>query len=277
MVLPGLGALRLRAKGLPEAMPKMVTVRRDPAGRYWVSFSVDGAVRTAPEPKRYSVGVDAGARRLATLSEGARFENPRAFARYAQQLKTNQQRLARQCQGSNRRGKTRQRIARIHARIADCRREALHRVSTRIVHENQVICVENLGVKELTASARGTKARPGTGVKVKSGRNRALRDASMAELLRQIEYKSRWYGRTRVAVDRDFPSSQLCHVCGALNEALTIDETQWTCGGCGTHHDRDVNAAKNIEAEGLRMLAHPENTGTVGGVPPMYAPLAARA
>ena len=271
LVLPKIGVVKLRGRALPIAMPKMVTVSCDPAGRYWASFSVEEAVHAVRSASRASVGVDAGARRLATLSNGAKFENPRALARHARQLATNQKRLARQCRGSNRRAKTRKRIAGIHARIADCRREALHRVTSTIVHESQVICIETLAVAQLTRSAKGTRRRPGTGVKAKSRLNRALLDASMAELLRQLEYKADWYGRTCVAVDRDFPSSGLCHVCGEVNGELTIDETQWTCAGCGTHHDRDENAAINIEAAGLRSLTHPEETGTAGGLPPVCA------
>ena len=263
IVLPRLGALHLRGRALPLEMPKMVTVSRDAAGRYWASFSVEETLAPAPEPKHYSVGVDAGARRLATLSDETMFENSRNLARYAGALRKAQQRLGRQCKGSNRRARTKRRVARIHARIADCRREALHRVTTRIVHESQVVCAETLGVKDMTKSAKGTKQCPGTGVKVKSGLNRALLDASMGELLRQLEYKCTWYARTFIKVPRDFPSSAMCHVCHEVNEELTLDDTEWTCRSCGTHHDRDVTAAKNIEAEGLRMLMHPEDTGMV--------------
>lgn len=265
LVLPQLGAVKLRGYNLPSQMPKMATVSRDAAGRYWVSFSVEGAIPEAPPPVRSSIGVDAGARRLATLSTGERIENPRSLRRYAAQMKHLQQRLARQCKGSNRRKKTRHRIARCHARIADCRREHLHRVTTRIVHESQVICVETLDVKGMTQSARGSRARPAKGVKRKTRINRALLDASMGELLRQLEYKSEWYGRTLVKVDLDFPSSGLCSVCHEVNEDLTLDDTKWTCPSCGTHHDRDDNAATNIEAEGLRILKHPEDTGGVRG------------
>ena len=186
LVLPRLGAVKLRGYTLPEQMPKMATVSRDTAGRYWVSFSVEGAIREAPAPVRVSVGIDAGARRLATLSTGERIENPRSLRRYAEHMKHLKQRLARQCKGSNRRNKTRHRIARCHARIADCRREHLHRVTTRIVHESQVICVETLNVRGMTQSARGTRAKPGKGVKRKTRINRALLDASMSELLRQL-------------------------------------------------------------------------------------------
>ena len=263
VALPKLGPVRLRGRALPDSMPKMVTVSRDPSGRYWASFSVEAAPRPAPEPVRGSVGVDAGARRLATLSDGTKFENPRNLARYAEALRRAQQRFARQCKGSNRRARTKRRIARIHARIADCRREALHRVTTQIVHESQVICVETLAVKAMTRSARGTKACPGTGVKVKSGLNRALLDASMAELLRQLEYKADWYARTFVKTERDFPSSALCSACGTVHIGLALDDYWWTCAACGAGHDRDENAAKNIEVHGLGSLIHPEDTGGV--------------
>ena len=263
VVLPKLGAVKLRGRALPASMPKMVTVSRDACGRYSASFSIEEAPRPAPEPVRGSVGVDAGARRLATLSDGTRFENPRSLARYAQALRKAQQRLARQCKGSNRRARTKRRVARLHARIADCRREALHRVTTQIVHESQVICVETLSVKAMTRSARGTEACPGKHVKVKSGLNRALLDASMAELLRQLEYKSDWYGRTFVKAERDFPSSALCSACGTVHMGLALDAYWWTCEACGAKHDRDENAAKNIEAHGLGSLIHPEDTGGV--------------
>ena len=263
MVLPGIGRVKLRGRALPEAMPKMVTVSRDAAGRYWASFAVEEEVKPASEPVRYSVGIDVGARNLATLSCGERIENPRSLRRHAARLAKEQQRLARQKKGSNRREETRNKIAHIHARIADCRRENMHRATTRTVHENQVLCIESLGVKEITASARGTRACPGTGVAKRTRMNRALLDAAMGEMLRQIRYKSEWYGRRCIEVAPDFPSSGLCSVCATLNPHLTVDDIRWTCEACGTAHDRDENAAVNIEVEGLRTLIHPEDTGGV--------------
>ena len=218
----------------------------------------------ATVPARASIGVDAGARRLATLSSGRRFQHPRALLRNLEALKAQQHRLARQRKGSKRLARTKQRVARIHARIADCRRESLHRVSRRIVYENQVVCTETLDVKGMTKSAKGTVEALGTGVTAKSRRNRALLDASMSELLRQLRYKCEWYGRTHVAVAKDFPSSQLCSACGFLQANLPLEAYRWTCEGCGTTHDRDVNAAINIEVEGLRLICiHPEDTGSV--------------
>lgn len=119
-------------------------------------------------------------------------------------------------------------------------------------------------VKEMTASARGTVENPGTGVTRQSRINRAFLDASMAELLRQIRYKGAWYGRTVVEAPKEFLSSQLCSTCGFVEAGLRLDEHRWTCGGCSAVHDRDDNAAKNLQAYGLRMTGiHPEGTGEV--------------
>ena len=263
MVLPNIGRVKLRGRTLPGAMSKMVTVCRDAAGRYWTSFAVEEKVKPAPEPVRYSVGIDAGARYLATLSCAERIENPRNLRRHAARLTKEQQHLARQKKGSNRRKETRKKIARIHARIADCRRENMHRATTCTVHENQVLCVESLEVKEITASAQGTKACPGKGVAKRTRMNRALLDAAMGETLRQIRYKSEWYGRACIEVAPGFPSSALCSTCGTLSPNLTVDDIRWTCEACGTTHDRDENAAVNIEVEGLKHLIHPEDTGGV--------------
>ena len=138
-------------------------------------------------------------------------------------------------------------------------------MTTRIVHESQVIVAESLNGKGMTCSAQGTRTCPGTNVKGKARLNRSLLDASMAELIRQLGYRSKCYGRTFVQAARDFPSSGLCSMCGDLNTELTVGETGWTCATCGTHHVRDENAGVNLKAEGLRMLEHPEDTGGVRG------------
>lgn len=263
LVLPGLGRVKLRGRYLPAAMPKLVTVSLDAAGRYWVSFAVEetfAAIAPAPCP---SIGVDVGVAHLAVLSTGEAVENPRSLARHLAQLGRLSQRLARQCRGSHRRRRTLARIARLHARIADCRREHLHRLSHRLVSENQVIAIEDLNAEGMGRSARGTRECPGRNVRAKSGLNRSVRDAAFGELRRQLTYKADWYGRSVVAVDRFFPSSKRCSACGTVAADLELAVRQWRCGGCGAHHDRDVNAAKNIEAEGLRIVMHPEETGGV--------------
>ena len=207
--LPGLGTCRLSWSRKPQGTPKMVTVRRDAAGRYWVSMAIEESIETlAPAPT--SIGIDLGTTHLATLSTGERLENPRHLNRHAEQLQRLQQRLARQCKGSNRRAATQQRIARLHARIADCRREHLHRLTTRLIRDNQTICLEDLNTRGMSASARGTRACPGKRVRQKAGLNRSLLDAAFGEFARQLAYKAEWYGRTLVQVGRFYPSSKTC-------------------------------------------------------------------
>ena len=231
--------------------------------------SVLGIVRSrrASEARARTRALQRGHRRRCAIPGDAELRRAdresRSLRRHAARLAKEQQRFARQKKGSNRRKETSNKIARIHARIADCRREPMHQATTHIVHENQVLFVESLGVKEITASARGTKACPGTGVAKRTRMNRALLDPAMGEMLRQIRYKSEWYGRRCIEVAPDFPSSGLCSVCGTLNPHLTVDDIRWTCEACGTAHDRDENAAVNIEVEGLRTLIHPEDTGGV--------------
>ena len=253
--LPGLGHVRLRGRKLPKARPKMVTVKRDACGRYFVSLTVD-VVQPAPfEAEHASVGVDADTRHLAVTSRGERYENPKALERHAAKLKRQQQRLARQIKGSNRRARTRTRIARCHARIADCRREAVHRASDHITRQNHVVCGESLNVKGMTATARGNARAPGKKVAQKSGLNRSVLDAAFGEMSRQLQYKCARHGHVFVGVSQWFPSSKRCCACGARNTSLTLAQTTWTCPVCETVHDRDVNAARNIETEGLRILA----------------------
>ena len=273
--LPGLGHVRLCGRALPKARPKMATVRRDACGRYWVSFTVEVEPPAAVPAAFDSVGVDLGVNRLATTNRGEMYDNTRALARHAATLKKHQQRVARQMQGSNRQRKTKRQAARSHAQIADCRREHSHRVSDDITRQSHVVCTESLSPGNMSRSAKGTKAKPGTNVAQKRGLNRALRDAALGELGRQIAYKCARRARVHVKVDRWFASSKLCSACGTKNETLTLSNRMWNCTHCETVHDRDWNAAGNIEAEGLLILTgesakvtqqpapmrHPEVTG----------------
>jgi putative transposase len=260
--IPGLGPVKIRWTRMPTGTPKMVTVSQDGAGRYWVCFMVEERVDTLPITGK-TVGVDLGTTHMVILSDGTKFDNPRHLAKYREQMTRLQQRLARQQKTSNRRRKTQQRMARLHARIADSRREHLHRVTRRIINESQVICVEDLNVKGMTASAKGDSENPGKRVKQKAGLNRSLLDVAFGELVRQLEYKAAWYGRTVVKVDRFFPSSKTCSGCGHKLDELQLDVREWECPKCGKVHDRDINAALNIEAEGLKQLIHPEDAGGV--------------
>ncbi|QFY09010.1 IS200/IS605 family element transposase accessory protein TnpB [Nonomuraea phyllanthi] len=223
------------SRPLPEgAQPSTVTVSRDAAGRWFVSLLVEEKIRRLPRAER-SVGVDAGITALATLSTGEKIVNPRHERRDRRTLAKAQRALARKEKGSNNRAKARLRVARVYARIADRRRDHLHKVTTRLVRENQVIAVEDLTVRTMVKN-RSLAC--------------AISDAAWRDLRMMLEYKAAWYGRTLVAVDRWFPSSKLCSACGTLHDTMPLNVREWTCA-CGAAHDRDVNAAKNVLAAGL--------------------------
>ena len=224
------------SRPLPEgAEPSTVTVSKDAAGRWFVSIRVEEAIRPLP-PAEASVGVDAGITALATLSTGEKIVNPRHERRDRRKLAKVQRALARKEKGSNNRLKARLRVAKVYARITDRRRDHLHKVTTRLVRENQVIAVEDLTVRNMVRN---------------HSLARAISDASWRELRSMLEYKAQWYGRALVAVDRWFPSSKLCSECGTLQQSMPLNIREWECPHCGAIHDRDVNAAKNVLAAGL--------------------------
>ena len=235
--LSKLGVLRL-AEALPcVAKPDMVSLGQDAAGRYFVSFCAEIEIAVlAPTGRR--IGVDLGLTHLATLSSGEKIPAPKHYAKRLRYLKQQQRCLARRQLGSNRRARQKIRIARAHARVAQQRNYALHELTTRLVRENDVICIEDLNVK---AMARGMHAR-------------SIHDAAFGEFRRQLTYKAGWYGRTVIACDRFFASSKLCSKCGHKLDELRLDVRQWTCPKCGTNHDRDINAAKNLLSVGIREL-----------------------
>ncbi|GAA1742086.1 RNA-guided endonuclease TnpB family protein [Nonomuraea bangladeshensis] len=218
------------SRPLPEgAEPSTVTVSRDAAGRWFVSLLVEEKIAPLPPAER-STGLDAGLTALLTLSCGEKIANPRHERRERRRLAKAQRALARKKKGSKNRAKARLKVARVHARIADRRRDYLHKVTTRLVRENQVIAVEDLAVRNLLKNH--TLAR-------------AISDAGWRELRRMLEYKSDWYRRTLAVADRFFPSSKLCSLCGALQGQMPLSVREWVCA-CGAVHDREVNAAQNM-------------------------------
>ncbi len=219
--------------------PSTVTVRLDASGRWFISLLVeDHTVKLLPQTDK-AVGIDAGITSLIATSDGEKVANPKHFKRLRLKLRQAQKTLSRKTKGSNNREKARHQVARIHAAIADSRTDFLHKLTTRLVRENQTIAVEDLAVKNMI---KNTKLSP------------AIADASWSELIRQLEYKCQWYGRTLVKIDRWFPSSKRCGNCGHIVEKMPLDVRQWDCPECGTHHDRDINAAQNILAAGLAVI-----------------------
>jgi len=160
-----------------------------------------------------------------------------------------QRELHRKVKGSKNREKVRQKIARLYVLISDVRRDMLDQFTTRLVRENQVLVVEDLSVVTLM------RARSGKGWRRKAKLNQAIADASWGESVRQLRYKCEWYGRTLVTVDRFFPSTRRCSSCHAMGPKMDVSVRQWTCAECGAVHDRDVNAAVNLQDEGMRLLA----------------------
>ena len=228
------------SRPLPEdAQPSTVTVSQDAAGRWFVSLLCEDRIQTSPAAG--AVGIDAGLEHLLTLSTGEKITNPRHERKDRARLARAQRNLARKEKGEDKknRAKARIKVARAYARIADRRRDHLHKLSTRLVRENQTIVIEDLTVRNMVKNH--TLAR-------------AISDAAWRQFRTMLEYKADWYGRQVIAVDRWFPSSQLCSACGVLAEKMPLTVRSWTCR-CGTIHDRDVNAARNILAEGLSVAA----------------------
>ncbi|MFD7874279.1 RNA-guided endonuclease InsQ/TnpB family protein [Streptomyces sp. NPDC059766] len=225
------------SRPLPEgALPSTVTVSQDAAGRWYVSLLCeDPSVQPLPATDT-AVGIDVGLERLLTLSTGEKVANPRHERRDHARLAKAQRHLARKAKGDGtNRAKARRKVAKVHARIADRRRDHLHKLTTRLVRENQTIVIEDLAVRNMMRNGHLA---------------RAVSDAAWWEFRSMLEYKGRWYGREVIAIDCWFPSSKLCSACGTLQDEMPLGVREWTCG-CGTTHDRDVNAAKNILAVGL--------------------------
>lgn len=236
---------------LADLNPTMVVVSREPDGRWYVTFAVDATDPEPVEPTGSVVGVDLGVQDFATLSTGEKIGNPRHLARKARNLARYQRRMARKQRGSCNRRRAQAKVARAHRKIRNARRDFLHRTSTRLVRDNDVIAVEDLNVAGMARSAKGTVDEPGRNVRAKAGLNRAVADAAWGEFRRQLEYKAQRAGKRVVVIDRWYPSSKTCSHCGHLLTHLKLSVRHWTCPDCGTRHDRDINAAKNILAAGL--------------------------
>ncbi|WP_238996063.1 RNA-guided endonuclease InsQ/TnpB family protein [Azotobacter chroococcum] len=230
--------------------PSTVTISKDSADRYFVSCLCEFKPETLPVVPK-TLGIDLGLKDLFVTSEGERFGNPRHSAKYASRLALAQRRLSRKQLGSKNRARARRKVARIHAKISDCRADGLHKLSRRLINENQVVCAETLAVKNMIRHPK---------------RSKAIADAGWGEFVRQLEYKGEWAGRQIVQIDRWYPSSKRCSCCGHTLERLPLDVRHWSCPECATEHDRDVNAAINIKAAGLAVLALGENVSGMGQV-----------
>jgi putative transposase len=226
------GELKVAWSRTLPAVPSSVTVIKDAADRYFASFVVETAKDPRPEAT-CEVGIDLGLTTFAVLSDGKRIDSPRFLRRAERRLKKAQRALSRKQRGSRNRGRARTRVAKLHAKVADTRRDWAHKHSTTIIRDNQAVYVENLCIKGL---ARTRFAR-------------SVHDAGWGMFIRMLEEKAARYGRTFSKGDRFFPSTQLCSACGTLDGPKPLSVRSWTCS-CGAVHDRDLNAARNILAAG---------------------------
>ncbi|BAC08704.1 RNA-guided endonuclease InsQ/TnpB family protein [Thermosynechococcus vestitus] len=224
------------SRRLPDGVePSTVTIRLNPAGQWYISLRFDDPRDLTLQPVDPSVGLDVGMSSLITLSTGEKIANPKHFNRYYKRLRKAQRSLSRKQKGSRNWDKARLKVAKIHQKISDSRKDHLHQLTTRLIRENQTIVIESLAVKNMVKNRQLA---------------RSISDAGWGELVRQLEYKAQWYGRTLVKIDRWFPSSKRCGQCGHIVERLPLSVREWDCPKCGAHHDRDINAAGNILAVG---------------------------
>lgn len=213
-----------------------MNITRTPTGKYYVSIFTEQEVEELPKTNK-QVGIDLGLKDFVITSDNKKFKNNRYTKKYARKLKEAQQHLSRKQKGSNGFEKQKLKVAKIHEKIASCRLDTLHKVSKELVDENQVICIEDLNVKGMIKNRKLSKH---------------IADASWGSFVNLLQYKCDWYGRELVKVNRFFPSSKTCNVCGWINQDLNLSIREWTCKN-GHKLDRDFNASQNILKEGLKI------------------------
>lgn len=239
LVIAKVGRLRVRWSREFDSVPSTVTITKDRAGRYFATLCLDEPIKKLPKTGM-SVGIDFGVSRLATLSDGQRVPNPHHLRSAERKLAFASRILSRRKEGSNRWKRQCLRVARIHARIVDSRKDHLDKFTMDMVRRFDEICIEDLNLRGMVRNR---------------GLAKSVSDASIGMAVRMLEYKADRYGKALVKIDRFYPSSKTCNACGHVLGSLGLDERTWDCPMCGSHHDRDENAAKNILAVGHTVAA----------------------
>ena len=216
---------------------KHMTITKSKTGKYYVSILTVQERKELPKTGK-SVGLDLGIKDLVITSDGQKFENNKYINKYEKEIKHEQRYLSHKTKGSKRYENQVIKIAKIYEKISNCRNDTLHKISYQIVRDYDTICIEDLNVKGMVKNHKLAKQ---------------IEDAGWGNFVRMLQYKSDWYGKKVVRIDRFYPSSKTCHICGEKNENLKLSDREWTCEHCGTTHDRDINASINILNEGLRI------------------------
>lgn len=238
--LPKLKSVEAKVHRSFDGKIKSATISKTPSGRYFVSILVDTQMIALPKVDK-NIGFDLGISEFLIDNDGNKVSNPKNLYKYEWKLAKLQRKLSKKQKYSNNRDKMRTKVARLHEKISDTRKDFLHKLSSQIINENQIIVSEDLNVSGMVKNHKLAKA---------------ISDVSWSEFTRQLEYKADWYSRDYIKIGRFFPSSQLCSDCGFKNiEIKDLSIREWTCGNCGSYHDRDINASRNILQEGLQTLS----------------------
>ena len=247
--LPKIGYVKIK-QTMEVGHINSATIKKTPTGKFFVVLNVDFEPE-AREIKNNSVGIDVGIRDFCTLSNGDKEANPEHIKKNLKKLRREQKRLSKKQKGSNNYGRQRIRVATVYENISNQRNDFLQKLSTRLISENQTICLEDISVKDIIAETQNSDACR----KQKRNMNRSQYDVSWSEFFRMIEYKAKWYSNTIIKVPSGYPSSRICHSCGEQHEKLSPKIRKWKCPVCGETHDRDINAAINILNKGLAIKA----------------------
>jgi putative transposase len=241
---PKLGAIYAKIHRPIEGKVKTVTISKNKADQYYASVLFDDGKEQPPSglqgSKGKAIGLDMGLTHFCITSDGSKYDNPRWLEKHERNLKIKQQALSRKQKGSNNRNKARVKVARVHNKISRCREDFQHKLSRKIVNENQVIVVENLNIKGMVKNHCLAKS---------------ISQVGWGSFLTMVKYKCEQEGKIYLEIERFFPSSKTCNHCLNVVESLSLDVRQWTCKNCGSRHDRDINASINIRDEGMRILA----------------------
>lgn len=239
--LPKLGLVKCRVSKLVEGRILSATVSRSASGKYYVSLCCTDVEMEKLPSTGSAIGLDMGIKAFAVSSDGVEYANHKYLRKSEKKLKRLQRQLSRKTKGSANRDKARMKVARLHEHVANQRKDMLHKLSTELIRQNDVLCIEDLAPKNMVRNHKLAKS---------------IVDVSWGEFRRQLTYKAKWYGKQLIAVDRFYPSSQICSVCGEKwGGTKDLKVRKWQCQHCGTMLDRDANAAINILNEGLRQLS----------------------